>query len=129
MDPVANMFSGIKNAQARKHSEIIFPYSNLKFEIVKLLKAEHYLEDVKKIKSGNNKFNLKLTLSYDNDESRITDIKRISKPGCRIYKNHRQIKKVLNGIGMAVVSTSHGILTDDQARKKKVGGEIICEIY
>ncbi|MEA3273607.1 MAG: 30S ribosomal protein S8 [Patescibacteria group bacterium] len=129
MDPVADMFSGIKNAQARKHSEAVFPYSNLKFEIAKLLKAEGYLENVKKISNGDNKFNLKLALGYDDNEAKITDIKRVSKPGCRVYKNHRQIKKVLNGVGMAVISTSHGILTDDQARRKKIGGEIICEIY
>jgi small subunit ribosomal protein S8 len=128
MDPVADMFSGIKNAQARKHSETLFPYSNLKFEIAKLLKEEGYLEGVKKIKDGN-KFKLRLALGYDDDGSKITEIKRVSKPGCRVYKNHQHIRKVLNGIGMAVISTSHGILTDNQARIKKIGGEIICEIY
>jgi small subunit ribosomal protein S8 len=128
MDPIANMLSGIKNAQSRKKNEIISPYSNLKFGIAKLLKKEGYLKDVVKIKEGN-KSDLKITLAYENGEPKISGIERISKPGCRIYRNHQHIRKVLNGMGIAIISTSQGVLTGEQARKKKIGGEIICEIY
>ncbi len=128
MDSISNMLSGIKNAQSRKKKEIILPYSNLKFEVAKLLKSRNYLAGVAKLEEGN-KSHLKIILAYENGEPKISEIKRISKPGCRIYKNHRHIGKVLNGIGIAVVSTSQGVLTDGQARQKKVGGEIICEVY
>ncbi|MBD3238135.1 MAG: 30S ribosomal protein S8 [Candidatus Moranbacteria bacterium] len=128
MDTIANMFSSIKNAQARHLPQVIIPYSNLKNAIAKVLKQNGFIQTVTIAK--NQSFNdLKIELRYSNHRPKINQIKRISKPGCRIYKGYNQIRKVRNGYGLALISTSKGVLSDRQARKQKVGGELIGIVY
>lgn len=126
-DPIADMLTRMRNAAAVKKSEVVLPFSKIKFEIAKILKKEGYLENVEKIEDHFN--TLKLTLRYNKGQSVISHIKRISKPGRRIYASRDKIPYVLNNLGIAVLTTSHGIMTNRQARRAKVGGEIICEIW
>ncbi len=147
-DPIADMLTRIRNAQMVKKSEVILPYSKLKFNILKLMARHGWIEGVSKnepLSSGNNSSKLKKTsknyiqerfaslhikLKYRNSgEPYIISLKRISKPGRRVYVNKHEISSVLNGKGMAIISTSQGLLTDKEARQHQIGGEIICEIY
>ena len=144
-DPIADMLTRIRNAQMVKKSEVVLPYSKLKHNILNLLVKEGWLESVEKIqaisevKSKNKKLHserphsrfatLKIKLKYINSVyPKISSLRRISKPGRRVYINKESIPLVLNGKGLAVISTSQGLMTDRQARQKKVGGEVICEI-
>jgi len=127
-DPIADMLSRIRNGLLAKKSEIILPYSNIKFEIAKILARRGWVESVDKIK---NKFGkIKIILKYNEEkEPAISHIKRISKPGRRIYVPKDKLPIVLNNYGEAIISTSKGLMTNKEARKEKLGGEIICEIY
>jgi small subunit ribosomal protein S8 len=136
MDPISDMFSAIKNAQAVKKDTVDVPFSKIKFEILKILEKEKFIEKVEKIKKkiqrGKKKPKpfLRIKLKYDENKiGAISDIKRISKPGQRIYLPYKKIKKVKGGYGISIISTSKGIMTDKEARKQKIGGEIICEIW
>ena len=145
-DPIADMLTRIRNAQMVKKFELVMPYSKLKFNILTLLAKQGWIESVKKIEPGeiksagfrkqlheslNNRFaSLLVKLKYDSDKKpHISQLKRVSKPGRRVYVSKNQIPYVLNGKGLSIISTSHGLLTDKQARQKKIGGEVICEIY
>jgi len=147
-DPIADMLTRIRNAQIVKKSEVILPYSKLKFNILTLMAKSGWIEGVTKreplvSKGANNKFKktsrdylqqrfatLQVKLKYSpTGQPHISSLKRISKPGRRIYVNKDEIFTVLNGKGIAVISTSQGLLTDKEARQRKIGGEIICEIY
>lgn len=127
-DPIADMLTRIRNALAVHKSEIILPYSKIKHEIAKLLKQEGYIAEAEIIED---KFAcLKLVLLYGEDKQPvITHIKRISRPGQRIYVNRGEIPYVLNNLGIAILSTSRGLMTNKQARRARVGGEIICEVW
>jgi small subunit ribosomal protein S8 len=136
LDPISDMFAAIKNAQAVKKETVNVPFSKMKFEIVKILQREGFIESFEKVKlkiqKGNKKPKpfLKIKLKYDERKvGAISDIKIISKPGQRIYLPYKKIKKVKGGYGIAIISTSKGIMTDKEARKQKVGGEVICEIW
>jgi small subunit ribosomal protein S8 len=127
-DPIADMLTMIRNAVRTKKEAIDVPASNLKREIVKILKEERYIKNYKIIRD--NKQNvIRIFLKYSGNEPVITDIIRVSKPSRRVYKKWEEIPKVRNGLGIAIISTSKGIMTDKQARALKIGGEIICYVY
>jgi small subunit ribosomal protein S8 len=135
MDPISDMLTAIKNALAVKKETVDVPFSKIKFEIAKILEREGFIERVekekKKIKKGKMKPKpfLQIRLKYENKMPAISGLKIISKPGQRIYLPYKRIKKVKGGYGIAIVSTSKGLMTDKEARKQKVGGEVICEIW
>ncbi|MBX7158072.1 MAG: 30S ribosomal protein S8 [Verrucomicrobiae bacterium] len=126
-DPVADFLTQLRNAARANKSEVIAPYSNLKNDIAKIFKQEGYLQEVEVLKKGN-KADLKITLKTSSRRGPITQIIRISKPGRRRYVGSQEIPKVLGGLGVAVVSTSRGIMSGHEARKQKVGGELLCYI-
>ena len=127
-DPIADMLTRIRNAAAVKKPEVVLPYSKLKFNVAKILEAEHYVGKVSKVKNG--KFDeLKIELKYNNAASVIRHIKRVSKPGQRVYVSGKELPYVLNGYGLAIVSTSRGIMTNKEAKKQNIGGELMCEIW
>lgn len=127
-DPIANMLTIIRNGISAQKEFVDVPSSNLKVQIVKILKDENYIKNHKIIRD--NKQNvIRIFLLYKEGESVISHIQRVSKPSLRIYKKANDIKRVLNGFGMGIYSTSKGLLTDNQARKLKLGGEFICTIW
>ena len=128
-DPIADMLTRIRNAILRQHESVLIPSSKIKENVSKVLKAEGFVSDYEVVEAekGNN---LKITLSYDQKgDSVIRKINRVSKPGLRVMKGFRDIKPVLNGQGIYIVSTSKGVVTDTACRKAKVGGEILCEVW
>ncbi|MFZ5365073.1 MAG: 30S ribosomal protein S8 [Patescibacteria group bacterium] len=126
-DTIADMLTRIRNASAVKKAEVTMPYSKLKFAIAQILKQEGYIKDVQKKEE---KFGeISIALKYTNGQPAIRNIKRVSKTGRRIYVGKDHMPRVLNNLGIAIVSTSKGIMTNKQARKAGVGGEVICEIY
>ena len=127
-DPIADMLTRIRNASAVKKAEVLMPFSKVKFSIAKVLEKENYINKVEKIKDNNFDV-IKINLKYNKKEPSIKHLKRISTPGQRIYINSKEIPTVLNGYGLGIISTSKGILTDKEARYKKMGGEYICEIW
>jgi small subunit ribosomal protein S8 len=131
-DPVGDMLAMIKNAYGRRHKRVSLSHSNLKEGVAKVLRSEGYLEDVKSVadeKHPERKF-LHLYLKYDSDGSSvISEIKRVSKPGCRIFRGVDNLARIMDGLGVQVLSTSKGIMSDRQARKQRVGGELICKVW
>ncbi|MCD6096809.1 30S ribosomal protein S8 [bacterium] len=130
-DPIADMLTRIRNATLVSKEKVVVPYSKLKYEILKLLEEQGWIKKVKVVNSKKNKIfkDIEVILKYGAEgEPVIKEIKRISRPGRRVYKSYKEIKPVLNGFGMAVISTSLGLMTDKQARKRKIGGEILFEI-
>lgn len=128
-DPIADMLTRIRNANRARHKEVEMPSSNLKLEIVKILKQEGYIKDYELIK-GNKQGIIKIQLKYEpSKKGVISVIKRVSKPGLRIFVKKDNIAKVLNGMGISILSTSKGILTDKKAGEMGVGGELICTVY
>ncbi|XZR53119.1 MAG: 30S ribosomal protein S8 [Enterobacteriaceae bacterium] len=125
-DPISDMLTYIRNGQNIKKKKIIIPFSNIKKEISRVLKEEGYIKDYK---NKNKKKNLELILKYFKNKPVIENIKRISKPSLRIYKKKKNLPKVMNYLGIAIISTSKGIMSDSLARKYGIGGEIICYVY
>jgi small subunit ribosomal protein S8 len=123
-DPIADMLTRIRNAAAAKKREVVLPNSKIKFTIAKILEKEGYLDDVKQ--DGKE---LSFAIRFADGVAALTDIKRISKPGRRIYKKRDELPSVLSGRGIAVVSTSQGLMTNVEAKMRSLGGEIVCEIY
>ncbi|HRY60302.1 MAG TPA: 30S ribosomal protein S8 [Patescibacteria group bacterium] len=129
MDPIANMLTQIRNSLLVGQKSCLVRYSKIKEEILKAIKSAGYIKDYK-IEEKNDRKNIRVILAYDHDNnSIITSIKRISKSGRRVYCTKDKLPYVLRGMGILVVSTSKGIMTDKSARKENIGGEIICEIY
>ena len=128
-DPIGDMFSRIRNGQMRSLDSIEIPSSNFRKNILEILKNEGYIKDYYIEKSENNKINLKINLKYYEGDPVIKEIKRISKPGRRVYSRANSIPRVMNGLGFAILSTPKGVMTDSEARKNNVGGEIICRIF
>ena len=127
-DTIADMLTRIRNAFAVKKTEIVLPYSKMKLEIARILKQEGYLLEVEKVEDQFTK--LKLVLKYLPDNSSvIKHIQRVSKPGRRVYVSRLEIPYVLNDLGVAILSTSRGLMTNKQARRAKIGGELICEVW
>lgn len=127
-DPITDMLNQIRNAQAVAKQEVLIHFSKLKNEIANLLNKEGFIGEVKKVAKGKNKI-MKITLKYDNGVSAIEGAKRVSKPGQRIYVKASEIRKVRGGFGMAVISTPKGLMTNSDARKAKLGGEILLEVW
>lgn len=128
-DPIADMLTRIRNANALRYESVSLPYSKMKSQIAEILKREGYLEAVA-VEGEGVKKTLELTLKYGaRGERVISGLKRISKPGLRINVTADKMPKVLGGLGIAIVSTSKGILTDKEARKLGVGGEVLCYVY
>jgi len=127
-DPIADMLTRIRNANQMKHATVSMPASKLKCEILRVLKAEGYISDYV-LKEEENKKSIEVTLKYVNKQRVIQGIKRISKPGLRVYAKTNELPRVLNGLGVAIISTSSGIMTDRDARKQKLGGEVIAFVW
>ena len=128
-DPIADLLTRIRNANQMKHAVVEIPASKLKVEILNVLKNEGYITDYTVVNSGI-QGTIKVTLKYlANSERALRGLKRISKPGLRVYAKTDEIPRVLNGLGIAVVSTSQGIMTDREARKLQVGGEVLAYIW
>ena len=128
-DTIADMLTRIRNANGMRYQEVSVPASNLKVSLAKILKDEGFIEDYKVV-NDNVQGTIELTLKYGQNKERvITGLKRISKPGLRVYAKAGEVPKVLNGLGIAIISTSHGVMTDKEARKENLGGEVLCYIW
>ena len=128
-DPIADMLTRIRNAYQASHKKVEMPSSKMKVEIARILLEEGYITG-HEIKQDGLRTNLELDLNYGpNNERGISGIKRISKPGLRVYANKDQIPRVLGGLGIAILSTSHGIMTNNKARKEQIGGEVLAFVW
>jgi len=128
-DPLADMLTRIRNANMAKHGKVDVPASKMKISVAKILKAEGYIKNYKLIKDRKDGI-LRIYLKYDeSNEGVIGSLKRMSKPGRRLYVKKEEIPLVLNGMGIAILSTSNGVLSDREARKLNVGGELLCSIW
>ncbi|MBE6115827.1 MAG: 30S ribosomal protein S8 [Erysipelotrichaceae bacterium] len=127
-DPIADMLTRIRNAVQARHDSVVIPSSKEKLEIARILKEEGYITDY--VVEGDAHKNIVVTLKYGkNDEKVITGLKRISKPGLRVYAQADKLPRVLNGLGIAILSTSHGVMTDKEAKAKHVGGEVLAYVW
>ena len=128
-DPIADMLTRIRNANSMRYKEVEVPASKIKLEIARILKEEGFIADYK-VKENSVQNTIVLNLKYGQNKERvITGLKRISKPGLRVYAKNDEVPKVLNGLGIAIVSTSKGIMTDKEARKQSLGGEVLAYIW
>ena len=127
-DPIGDMIARIKNAQLRNHKKVQLPSSKFKVKIAEVLKSEGYIIDYK-VSQESNKPYLEISLKYNSGNPVISSIQRVSKPGRRIFSRAESLPKINNGLGIAIISTPKGVMTDIDARKQKVGGEIICKVY
>jgi len=128
-DPISDMLTRIRNASMVKKQVIELPFSKIKFAIAKILEAEKYVGQVEKFEDGNRQM-LRIVLKYDNTKApAISSVTRISKPGRRVYVKATELPKVQSGFGLAIISTPNGLMTNNEARKRRLGGEVICEIY
>ena len=129
-DPIADMLTRIRNANTAKHDTVDVPASKMKVSIAEILLKEGYIKAFELVDAGSYQ-NIHITLKYGKDKSEriITGLKRISKPGLRIYSNSAELPKVLGGLGTAIVSTNKGVITDKEARKQNVGGEVIALVW
>ncbi len=127
-DPIADLFARIKNAWLVRKNKITVPYSKTKIAILKIFKEKNIVSSIK-LKENGVKKNLIVYLNYLDNEPPYEDIKRISKPGRRVYLGYRELKPVRQGYGFRIISTSRGIMLDSEAKKRKLGGEVICEVY
>jgi small subunit ribosomal protein S8 len=130
-DPIADMLARVRNAAMAQHAITRMPASKVKHSIAKILKAEGYIGDVRIEESPLTKRpEIILALKYDRDRScAFQGIRRVSRPGRRVYVGHDRIPRVLSGLGTSILSTSQGLMTDSEARKRKVGGELVCEVW
>ena len=127
-DPIGDMIARVKNAQSRNHKKVELPSSNFKVKIAEILKNEGFVKDFK-VNSENNKNLLSMELKYHSGNPVINTFERVSKPGRRIFSSADGLPKINNGLGIAIVSTPKGVMTDLDARKQRVGGEIICKVF
>jgi small subunit ribosomal protein S8 len=128
-DPIADMLTRIRNASLARHDRADMPHSRLKEHVAGVMKAEGYLDDVR-VSEGELQKTLTVVLRYGRDKQAVIDgVKRVSTPGRRVYVRHDRIGKVCSGMGISILSTSRGVMTDREARKQRVGGELLCEIW
>jgi len=127
-DPIADMLTRIRNAVQAKKTEILIPYSKIKFNIAQILVKNGYLKEAKKVTSGNFAA-LKLSIDYSQPRKMISKLVRVSSPGRRVYVKANQIKKVFGGQGIAIISTSKGVMTGYEAYSRGIGGELICKVW
>tara|TARA_Y100000741_G_scaffold323427_1_gene273664 strand:+ start:373 stop:771 length:399 start_codon:yes stop_codon:yes gene_type:complete len=128
-DPIGDMIARLKNAQMRNHKKVVLPSSKFKEKIADVLKTEGFIIDYKVNESDNNKQNLEIDLKYNSGSPVISTIERVSRPGRRIFSSAESLPKINNGLGIAIISTPKGVMSDINARKQKVGGEIICKVF
>ena len=128
-DPIGDMIARVKNAQSRNHKKVNLPSSNFKAKIADILKNEGFIKDFKINNEDNNKTILSLELKYHSGNPVINAFERVSKPGRRIFSSADSLPKINNGLGIAIISTPKGVMTDIDARKQRVGGEIICKVF
>ena len=126
-DPISDMLTRIRNALLVKKPEVVVPYSRLKAALADILVRESYVESVSEVQAPYR--SLKLKLSYQGSQPAIRNLKRISTPGRRTYAKAPELPRVLSGLGIAIISTSQGLMTNREAKAKRLGGEVICEIY
>ena len=135
MDPISNMLTSIRNAVAKNKERVDVPFSNIKASVAKLLKDEGFVSNFKVIdpktdKSIDRRGIIRITLKYTQDKRPvITGIKRVSRPGLRIYRPHDEIPRVRAAFGVSILSTSKGLMTDSEAKKQKIGGEVLCQVW
>ena len=128
-DPIADMLARIRNASTAMHDDVVIPASKIKANIAKILEEEGYVDGVESVEVEGHPA-IKITLRYSETRERaISGIRRISKPGRRVYRGSEELPRVLGGLGVAIISTSHGVMTDKQARRAKVGGEILAYVW
>lgn len=128
-DPVADMLTRIRNACMASHSVVEIPFSKLKKEVATLLKEEGFISSFEEVETENKNKNLQIKLKYVNNQQVISGLKRISKPGLRIYVSHKELPRVLGGFGVAIISTSKGVMSDKEARHQGIGGEVLCYVW
>lgn len=128
VDPITDMLNRIRNALAVGRTTVEIPFSNLKYEIAKILEKEGFIDKTEKKGKKVKKF-IEVTLKYDNKVPVISGLKRVSRPGQRIYLPFKKIRPVKGGYGLSIISTPKGLMTNKQARKQKLGGEVLCEIW
>ena len=128
-DPIGDMIARLKNAQVRNHKKVVLPSSKFKTKIADVLKNEGFIIDYKVNENEGNKPDLEINLKYNYGSPVISTIERVSKPGRRIFSSAESLPKINNGLGIAIISTPKGVMTDVEARKQKVGGEIICKVF
>ena len=129
-DPIADMLTRIRNANTSKHKTVDVPASKMKLAIADILFKEGYIKSYEEIKDVNTQGIIRITLKYDEKGARVIDgLKRISKPGLKVYAGKDELPKVLNGLGIAIISTSKGIMTDKQAREEGIGGEVLAYVW
>jgi small subunit ribosomal protein S8 len=128
-DPIGDMIARLKNAQVRNHKKVVLPSSKFKAKIADVLKNEGFIIDYKVNENEGNKPDLEINLKYNYGSPVISTIERVSKPGRRIFSSAESLPKINNGLGIAIISTPKGVMTDVDARKQKVGGEIICKVF
>ena len=129
VDPIGDMITRIRNAQMRSLNNVKIPNSKFRARILDVLKKEGYISDYKFLSETKNKGSLSVDLKYNDGLPVIKEIKRVSKPGRRIYARATSIPKIQNGLGIVIVSTSRGIMSDNDARSKNIGGEVICKVF
>ena len=129
VDPIGDMFTRIRNGQMRNLKSVNIPASKFRSKILEILKSEGYINSFFLESNDNNKKMIKVNLKYYEGNPVIKEIKRISKPGRRVYSRATSIPKIQNGLGMAIISTSQGVMSDIEARKNNIGGEIICKVF
>lgn len=130
MDPIADLLTRIRNANAKGKDRVDAPFSKIKLEIVRVLKEEGFIANYKSIFNEGRRGSIRVFLKYSPEkENVIRGIRRVSKPGLRIYRSYQDIPRVRGGLGVTVLSTTAGVLTDGQAKEKKVGGEILCQVW
>ena len=127
-DPIGDMLARIKNSQMRNHKRVEMPSSNFKAKIADVLKNEGYINNFN-VENNDNKNTLIIDLKYNSGSPVITVIERVSRPGRRIFSSAESLPKINNGLGIAIVSTPKGVMTDIEARKQKIGGEVICKVF
>ena len=127
-DPIGDMLARIKNSQMRNHKRVEIPSSNFKAKIADVLKNEGYINNFN-VENNDNKNTLIIDLKYNSGSPVITVIERVSRPGRRIFSSGESLPKINNGLGIAIVSTPKGVMTDIEARKQKIGGEVICKVF
>ena len=128
-DPIGDMIARLKNAQLRNHKKVVLPSSKFKTKIADVLKNEGFIIDYKINENEGNKPDLEINLKYNYGSPVISTIERVSKPGRRIFSSAESLTKINSGLGIAIISTPKGVMTDVDARKQKVGGEIICKVF
>ena len=129
-DPIADMLTRVRNGQLAGHTHVRAPYSKLKFAIAKILEKEGYVESVETVEALNPTFqDIQFTLKYTDKKPTIREMKRISKPGRRIYAKASELPRVYSDLGIAIISTPSGVMTNKEARKRRLGGEVLCQIF